>query len=86
MRKFNLDHFKPYPIRGGGRKCQPVKSNDYKGIDPNLNVRPAILELYEAISDTPQINGGLRTFSLATNAIGERYRSNVLERLRHERL
>lgn len=52
MRKFNLDHFKPYPIRGG-RKCQPVKSNDYKGIDPNLNVRPAILELYEAISDTP---------------------------------
>lgn len=52
MRKFNLDHFKPYPI-WGGRKCQTIKGNDYKGIDPNLNVRPAILEIHEAISDTP---------------------------------
>lgn len=30
----------------GGGKCQPIKANDYKGIDPNYNIRPAILELY----------------------------------------
>lgn len=36
----------------GGDKCQPIKANDYKGIDPNYNIRPAILEIYETISSS----------------------------------
>ena len=47
MRKYILDHFKPMSIYDG--KCQPIKANDYKGIDPNYNIRPALLEIYETI-------------------------------------
>ena len=52
MRKYILDHFKPRSIYGGGGKCQPIKANDYKGIDPNYNIRPALLEIYETISSS----------------------------------
>ena len=48
--KYLLDHFKPYDVGGG--KCQPIKANDYKGIDPNYNIRPALLEIYETISSS----------------------------------
>ena len=37
---------------GGGGKCQPIKANDYKVIDPNYNIRPALLEIYETISSS----------------------------------
>lgn len=50
MRKYILDHFKPRSIYGV--KCQPIKANDYKGIDPNYNIRPALLEIYETISSS----------------------------------
>ena len=45
-----LDHFKPRSIGRG--TCQPIKANDYKGIDPNYNIRPALLEIYETISSS----------------------------------
>ena len=45
MRRYLLNHFVPYPV--GGVKCQTIMSNDYKGIDLNLNIRPAIMEIYE---------------------------------------
>ena len=51
MRKYILDHFKPRSIYVLG-KCQPIKANDYKGIDPNYNIRPALLEIYETISSS----------------------------------
>ena len=45
MKKYLLNHFKPYAI--GGVKCQTLQSNDHKGIDVNMNIRPAIMEIYE---------------------------------------
>ncbi len=45
MKRYLLNHFIPYEVRG---KCSTIQSSDYKGIDINLNIRPAIMEIYES--------------------------------------
>ena len=49
--KYMLDDFEAKGIYGVG-KCQRIKANDYKGIDPNYNIRPSLLEIYETISSS----------------------------------
>ena len=39
-------------VGGGGVKCQSVKANDDKGIDPNDNIRPSLLEIYETFASS----------------------------------
>ena len=81
MRKYILDHFKPRSIYGGGGgKCQPIKANDYKGIDPNYNIRPSLLEIYEH-SDYPRLqkacisSGGGCKYNCLTTEIAHRTNS-----------